>query len=325
MRHIFSVCLFSIVFFSVSTSLSGQSRYFDERYVYSQHNLYPSLINAGAIGANDFQELMVNYRNTWAGFDDAPKTISVAYNGPVGNRLGFGAQLLKDSYGALNTTKGQIGLSYTIDSPTNKVGFGISTEYIQHNLTGSGLTSPIVDRGDPLLVERLDGVQFFDASFGIYGLYNDKLTYGISFPSLISSRISDNGQDIDRTIGYIFQVGYKLVSATTGISLEPSMVIKSLSNTPNHVDLNAKFGFLEDKLIGGITYTLGGDKRYGFLIGTVVESLNINYSYNVSSADFQSYNNGAHEISVGFRFGNNRKTSTTLKDKQELINKTSGM
>lgn len=304
MKYILSFCFIGFLSFCFMSTINGQSRYFDERYIYSQHNIYPSLINAGAIGSNDFQEIFVSYRNTWAGFTDSPKTIAVGYNGPVGNRLGFGAQLLSDSYASLKTTKGQIGLSYTITSSTNKVGFGISTEYIQHNLSGSGLTSSLVDKDDPLILQRLDGTQYFDASFGIYGLYNNKLTYGVSFPSLISSRISDDGSDVDRTIGYIFQIGYRLVSGITKISIEPGLVIKSLMNTPSHIDLTAKFGFLEDKLIGGVAYTLGGDKRLGFLIGTAVESLHINYIYNVSSADIQTYNNGSHEISIGFRFGN---------------------
>lgn len=313
MKYILSFCFVGFLSACFLTTANGQSRYFDERYIYSQHNIYPSLINAGAIGSNEFQEIFVNYRNTWSGFNDSPKTITIGYNGPVGNRLGFGAQLLSDSYASLNTTKGQIGLSYTITSPTNKVGFGISTEYIQHNLTGSGLTSPLVDKEDPLILQRLDGTQYFDASFGIYGLYNNKLTYGLSFPSLISSRISDNGSDGDRNIGYILQLGYKLKSETTKITVEPAIVIKSLMNTPAHIDLMAKFGFLEDKLISGIAYTLGGDKRLGFLLGTTIESLSINYMYNVSSADIQTYNNGSHEISLGIRFGDS-KTSTKAID-----------
>jgi type IX secretion system PorP/SprF family membrane protein len=316
MKYILSFCFIGFLTVCCISTVNGQSRYFDERYIYSQHNIHPTLLNAGAIGANEYQEIFVSYRNTWAGFDDSPKTIVVGYNGQVGNRLGFGAQLLSDSYASLNTTKGQIGLSYTITTPSNRVGFGISTEYIQHNLSGSGLTSPQVAKDDPLILQRLDGTQYFDASFGIYGLYNNKLTYGISFPSLISSRISDTGKEADRTIGYIFQVGYRLQSETTKISIEPGIVIKSLMNTPSHIDLTAKFGFLEDKLTGGIAYTIGGDKRLGFLIGTTVEALHINYMYNVSSADIQTYNNGSHEISVSIRFG--EKKSSDLKNNSEV-------
>jgi len=283
------------------------------RYIYSQHNLYPSLLNAGAIGSNDYQELMVNYRNTWSGFDDSPQTILVAYNGPVGNRLGFGAQLLNDSYANLNTTKGQIGLSYTIDSPVNRVGFGITTEYIQHSLSGAALNSGQVEVTDPIIRQRLDGAQYFDASFGVYGLYNKKLVYGLSLPSLISSKISDTGTEEDRSIGYILQVGYKLKSEETQITFEPTVVVKSLMNTPTHVDLIGKFGFLDDKLVGGVAYTLGGDQRLGFLIGTTVESLKINYMYNVSGAEFQTYNNGSHEISLGIRFGEQKRDSAPIE------------
>jgi len=306
-KNILSTIFFAFMFLSIAPSIFGQSRYFDERYIYSQHNLYPSLINGGAIGSNDFQELMVSYRNTWSGFEDSPKTVVIAYNGPIGNRLGFGAQLLSDSYANLNTTKGQIGLSYTIESPTNRIGFGITTEYIQHNLTGSGLSSSQVDVTDNLILQRLDGSQYFDASFGVFGLYNKKLVYGLSFPSLISSKISDNGSETDRTLGYILQVGYKLASPTTGITFEPMVVVKSLMNTPTHVDVIGRFGFLDDKLTGGVAYTLGGDKRLGFLIGTTVESLRINYMYNVSGADFQTYNNGSHELSLGLRFGDTKQ------------------
>lgn len=299
----FSILIVSLVF---CLSVNGQERYFDERGVFTQHYLYPTLINPGAIGAGN-QEIMVNYRNSWAGFDDSPTTVLIGYNGPVGNRLGFGAQLLRDSYGALGTTKGNVGLSYTIDSPTNKIGFGLSAEYIQHGIVGGLSGQPL---NDETILRRLDGTQFFDVSFGIYGLYNGKLIYGLSFPSLISSRLSETGSDFGRDLGYIVQLGYKLSSPSTGITLTPTMVLKTLMGTPTHVDLNATFGFLDDKLLGGVGYTLGGERRLGFLIGTKVEKLRINYSYTVSGSDFQQYNNGGHELSLSIDLGSTAGAQT---------------
>lgn len=291
--QVLSVC----ILLACASSMTAQERYFDERSIFTQHFLYPTLINPGAIGSGE-QEIMVNYRNGWADFDGSPSTVNIAYNGAVGNRLGFGAQLLRDSYASLGTTKGQVGLSYTIESPTNKVGMGLSTEYVQHGLTG-GLTS--VD--DPTILQRLDGAQFFDVSFGLFGLYNDRLIYGFSLPSLISSRLNEVGNEDGRDIGYIVQLGYKLKSPTTGITFTPMVAVKSLMNTPTHIDLNATFGFLDDKLLGGVGYTLGGERRLGFLIGTQVEKLRINYSYTVSSQEFQTYNNGGHEITLSLFLG----------------------
>jgi len=297
----------------VVASMDAQSRYFDERYIYSQYYLYPTLINPGAIGAEDYQEVMVNYRNTWSTFDGAPKTFTVGYNGQLGNKLGFGAQVMSDSYGSLKTNKGQIGFSYTIETPINKIGLGLTGEYIQHSLDGSGLNSPEVNSQDALIIERLSGVQFFDASFGIYGLYDGKLSYGLTFPSLISSEISDTESNADKVYGYIFQLGYHLKSESTGITFYPNVAVKSLMNTPTHIDINAKFGFLEDKLFSGVSYTLGGDERYGFLIGTTIESLSLAYSYNLSNAEFQTYNNGSHELSASLRFGNKSNESQEAK------------
>jgi len=307
MKFVFKA-IFTIALAAVCISAQAQERYFDERGVYTQHFLYPSLINPGAMGMGD-QQVLVNYRNSWADFDDSPRTVTIAFNGPVGNRLGFGAQLIRDSYGALGTTKGQMGLSYNIDSPTNQIGFGLSAEYIQHGITG-GLSGGGLDPEDELILRRLDGTQFFDVSFGVYGLYQGKLIYGISFPSLISSRLTEVGSDAGRDLGYIVQLGYKLESPSTGITLTPTMALKTLMNTPTHVDLNATFGFLDDQLIGGVGYTLGGEKRLGFLIGTKVEKLQINYSYSVSSHEFQQYNNGGHEISLSLGLGDNAASSS---------------
>ena len=287
-------------------TISAQERYFDERYIYSQHFINPVLVNPGATGINDYQELILNYRNTWASFDGAPKTITLNFNGPVGNRLGFGAQLFRDTYGALETSKGMIALSYTIESETNKVGFGLSTELVNPN--------------DDVFLRNIDGNKFFDASFGIYGIYDNQFKYGVSFPSLISSKINiEDGDPGDRDLGYIAHFAYATKTKESNIGVEPSIFIKSLNNIPTHVDLNVKLSFLDGKFVGAAGYTLGADKKIGFLMGTNVENLSINYSYNISTRSFQDYNNGAHEFSVAFAFNKKDKTPSA-EDTKDIMN-----
>ena len=312
-----------IVVMFIASSANAQQRYFDERYVYDQAFINPVLVNPGATGINDYQELILNYRNTWATFDGAPKTITLNFNGPIGNRLGFGAQLFQDSYGSLETTKGLIALSYTIDSEKNKVGFGLSTEYIQHALSGSALNNEIIDPTDLTVLQRLDGNQFFDASFGIYGIYDGSLKYGVSFPSLISSKINtEDGPEGDRDLGYIAHFAYSTKAKNSDIGIEPSIFIKSLNNIPTHIDLNVKLSFLEDKFTGALGYTVGADKGLGFLLGTSVDNLNLYYSYNISTREFQDYNNGSHELSISFAFNKKEKAPAAMEaDAKELIKK----
>lgn len=289
----------------------GQSRYFDERAVYTHHFIAPYLVNPGAVGSYDYQQILFNYRNKWAGFDGSPKTVTFAYAGPLGNRLGLGAQLMRDSYGNLETSKGQLSLSYTIDSEINKISFGLSTEYIQHRATGRNFSGTIVDPTDELLLERLDGDNYFDASFGIYGLYNNSLIYGVALPSLISSRLNDEivtGEDPDRDLGFILNLGYRFTTSDGQIKLEPSMFFKSLmSNVPSHLDLNMKLSFLEDRFTGGVTYTVGADNRLGFLLGTRIDNIGLMYTYNISNRQFQDYNNGSHEMGIMVDIGKNKK------------------
>lgn len=289
--------LFGLI--SINVMLNGQSRYFDERYIYTQAQLNPQLINPGAIGSEMKHNILVNYRNKWSGIDGAPSTVTLSYNGPVGNRLGVGVNVLSDRFGELETTKGAVGLSYTIKTDNNQVGFGISAEYIKHGLSGFGNADP----NDPIINRALAGAEYFDASFGLYGIYMNRLSYGLSLPSAVSSRISEiDAEAPDREIGFIMQVGYKL-DIQTDITLTPSLIMKKLANVPTHIDMNLTFGFLQDKLIGGVNYTLGADKRLGFLIGTKIEKLNFYYSYNTSSHFIQDYNNGSHELTLGVNFG----------------------
>ena len=301
-KNIIKSIISCLAFVLCTLGVSGQSRYFDERYIYTQAQLNPQLINPGAFGSAMKQQILVNYRNKWSGIDGAPRTLSLSYNGPVGNRLGLGINIVSDRFGSLETTKGAIGASYMIKSETNQIGFGLSAEYIKHGLSGFGNADP----SDPVLNLALEGAEYFDASFGIYGIYLNKLTYGIAIPSAISARISDLASKAqDREIGVILQFGYKL-DVQQDITMTPGIIMKKLANVPAHIDLNLNFGFLQDKLIGGVTYTLGADKRLGFLIGTKVEKLNFYYSYNTSSSLLQDYNNGSHELTLGINFGGSK-------------------
>ncbi len=298
-----------IVALVVMTMLVGkmqaQERYFDERYIYSQAFLNPILINPGATGFGGSHNVLLNYRNTWASFEASPKSLTLSYDGKLIDRVGIGALLMQDNFGSLKTSKAQLSFSYGITSSKNDVRFGLSTEFVQHGLNNRDANDPNFDPNDPLYIERRNGTQFFDVSIGAYGLYDGKFSYGFALPALISSRLTNSTttNNTGRDIGFIFNAGYKLDALLNDITLEPSIIFKKLNNVPTHVDVNLKAGFLEDKFIGGVSYTVGGDKRLGFLLGFKVSNLDLYYTYNVSTQAFQDYNNGAHEFTVKYKIG----------------------
>ncbi len=306
-----SLIILSALLF-VTLSLSGQARYFDERYITTQHFINPVLINPGATGNSEYHRLIGNYRSNWSTFPGAPKSYFFNYDGPIGNRLGFGALLLSDRNGDLRTTKGQAALSYTIDLAINKLGFGITGEYIQHSLNGSVVANPL-NVADPEIANRLDGTEFFDVSFGINGLYNGNISYGLVLPNLISSRLDDVDDGFDNQFNYILHAGYLWDVDGYEFDIEPSIFVKQLNYVPLHIDLNVLMHFIDDKLLGGVSYTVGGDERFGFTIGTRVNALNFAYSYNVSRNELIQYSNGAHEFSIRVDLGRRDKVMDTME------------
>lgn len=313
MKHI--ICFLCLSFF-VATAVKAQVRLHSERGIFTQGHVHPILINPGATGFSGGQNLLLNYRNTWASFPGAPSSYTFSYDGAIGNRIGVGAQVLSDRFAAFETLKGSLSVSYGIESESNKFGAGLSLEYLQHQISRSDATSSLVAQNDQEILNRLDGSKFFDLSLGVYGEYMDKVIYGVTFPSLVTAMLNefDNGTTGDKSFGVIGHLGYRHKLTEYDIVLEPSVVFKYLMLTPTHADLNLKVDFLDETLTGGISYSLGGEDRFGFLMGVNIENFGFYYSYNISFHDFQQYDNGSHEITLKYRIGaQNNKEEMLIK------------
>lgn len=284
--------------FFACTVMFGQDRYLDERTVYTMDHIYPALSNVGAYGHKGDHELILNYRNTWSSFEGSPKTITLQYNGEVFDKLGAGVTFFNDTYGALQTTKFGVGANYSIVSATNKLSFGLSGDYVKHSLRDiEGL-----DAEDVVVAARLDGSTFVDLGVGIYGTYMDKMIYGLSLPSLVSSRISgEEVAEVEKNLGYIIQLGYVLNLPEYTMKVTPMVTHKDLMFAPSSTRLDVLATFLGERLTGGVSYTINGENTIGFLLGTKVSNFNLYYGYQVSNHAFQTHNNGSHDLTLSYR------------------------
>ena len=276
-----------------------------ERYIYTQYHLNPVLINPGATGIDNMHGFIFNYRNKWAGFEGSPRTLTFSYDGPVANRVGLGALVVRDRFASLETLKGQLSYAYRVNAENYSFGAGITTEYLQYELSGDVLSNPYTDTEDPQVLERLNGTRYLGVAFGLYGTLRDNITFGLSLPGIVRTRI-DDGADIDNDDGlhFILHGAYRYDIPNYNFAVEPSIYINQLRNVPFHIDVNLLMHFLDDELTGGLSYTIGADNRFGFLIGTRLNNFNFYYSYNFSFHEFQQYNNGSHELTVAFNLQN---------------------
>lgn len=274
-----------------------------ESGVYTQYHLNPVFLNPGATGQSGEHEFLFNYRNKWASFDGAPRNFTFMYHGGIGQRVGIGGQLFAEQIGRYRSFQGTASYAYRIQSGAHDIGIGLSTGIQQLRLSSE--FDPFLDETDELLNEALDGVIMFDASFGIYGEYDDAFFFGLSFPNLVRTRLADIQGDVeDETDEFNFAalLGYRFDVSGYNFTVEPSIAVKNIRRVPFHIDLNLVLSFLEEQLVGGITYSISEDEesRFGVLLGTRIDALRIFYGYDVNLGDFQDFNNGSHELTMRY-------------------------
>ncbi len=289
-----------LVVFVFALFVSGNSQ---QRYIFTQYFMNPSLINPGAAGFEKGHGLLFNYRNTWAGFKGAPKSYSLSYDGRVTDKVGLGAFVMSDTYGALQTQKALLSYSYNIKGDMYDFGIGFTTEYIRYKAI-AGLEGGPVDKEDPILAERQVGDKIFDVAIGAFGKLYEKFVVSLTIPSLVRSKLnSDSGsKKEEREFNYILGVGYIYDVPNYDMKIYPSLFVKKLRVYDPFIDFNLLFSFYDETLFSGITYGVYNANKLGFVIGGKINRIQLNYSYDFTFKDFQTYNNGSHEIGIGYRF-----------------------
>lgn len=268
--------------------------------VLHQYYINPILINPAYTGFTGDHVLFFNYRDQWADFTDAPRSLTFSYNGALGNRIGLGAMLFSDQFGVENRLRGQLSYGYRFESEAGKFSIGLSTEYMRYYLDNSVLTDPGHSIPDDRISEGINGFEYFLASLGFYGEIEEKFIVGLSFPSLIQSRQDENGgsQEEEKEFNYIAYLGYRAPVKEYDMIIEPILCVRKIGDVDLQIDANLKLSFLDERLFSAITYGFGAGNRLGFMLGARVNTLNVFYSYDMTMLDFQQYNAGSHEISL---------------------------
>jgi hypothetical protein len=106
----------------------------------------------------------------------------------------------------------------------------------------------------------------------------------------------------ERSFNFIVGLGYVYDVENYDLTVTPSIFVKKLRYVPLHVEGNLHLSFYDGQLSGGLSYAYGAENRLGALLGTSINNFNFYYSYNVGFQPFQTYSNGSHELTLGYRF-----------------------
>ena len=278
-------------------------------------------VNPAYAGSKEAWFLNATYRDQWTGFPGAPKTATLSVDGSLGyrNKVGLGFQVMNDRLGSQNNTSGMASFAFRIpldDEDSRRLCFGISAGVINYTIDRQKLNP---NDPDDSKLAQLSNQTVPDAGAGVY--YSTPRFYaGASVMNMIA-RADDNPKTIRHaahlylTSGYLFEVNEQL-------KIRPSVLFKEDFKGPTNMDLNAFLIFRDRFWLGGSYRTrvsmwnksnLQSDLTYSDAWSIIAEiyvtpQLRIGYSYDYTLTQLGNYENGSHEVSVGYTFKRKEQT-----------------
>ena len=299
--------ILSLILLSSVLSMKAQ-----DESIFMHYTNSPTLLNPAHAGFQEQFQLLFNFRNQWTGFPGSPFTYSAGLETPLGNVMGAGVRLWSENIASLSKYKVQLDYAFRYNIKDLKVAAGFAVAYKTIRLNESEINMDFFDIGDEVAMDYIDGINVFDASFGIFTKYKDKTSFGVTFPSLVVNKlnaISSGSDDSNMFDFFTVYLAQELYIRDYNLTIEPSAMLRKIRSGAYTLDLNVKGGFLNEKLVGGLSYRIPledylelGTGAVGILLGTDFDNVTLYYSYDISLLDFQDYNAGGHEISFRLRF-----------------------
>lgn len=279
--------------------------------VFMHYTNSPTLINPAHAGFQEQFQALFNFRNQWTTFPGSAFTYSAGLESPIGKVMGAGFRLWSENIASITSYKVQLDYAFRYEINKLDLAGGFSTAYKTVRLNPSEIDNTWFDPEDPIAMGYLDGEPIFDATFGLFGKYNDKTSVGVTFPSLIVRRLNaiEQSEQMNFFSFYTVYLAQELYIKDYNVTLEPSILLRKIRNGAHTIDINFKGGFLNEKLVGGISYRIPleddlsiSNGAAGILLGTDFDNITLYYSYDISLLPFQGYNAGGHEISFRLKF-----------------------
>ena len=281
--------------------------------IYTQYMNNPILVNPAYAGSRDVSSLTGVFRKQWVGIEGSPTTSSLSYNAPIKKyNFGIGASLLYDALGPTTQTGFYLDYAYHICFDGDRVlslGLKGGFNYFYANYSGLRYNDPDDD------INPLQNDAVFLPNFGIGAYYyTNKLYLGLSVPKLIRNSLNkkENTNDhLNKEEWHVFLMGGYIFKLSQNIDFKPSFITRYAMGSPLSVELNATF-MLYDKIWLGAMYRFG-DSFGGIVRWQVNRKIHIGYSYDLTHSALKAFNNGTHEIFIGFDFISKDKFESTKR------------
>ncbi|MDG2331720.1 MAG: type IX secretion system membrane protein PorP/SprF [Flavobacteriales bacterium] len=277
--------------------------------LYSQYMFNPFAINPGYAGSRDAVSGVLLHRNQWRNMDGAPSTSTIAIHSPIkGKNFSLGLNGFYETIGPSTNSGCFLTYAYRLKLASGKLAFGLRGGWYTSNFDKSKL-----NYNDP--ADHFNSGEMVKAStpsfdFGVY--YNTNHFFvgaNVSHLGELGARFNDATQTkLELNQHYILSAGGAF-ELSSKLVYKPSVNVKYVAGSPINIDINSSF--LINKLIW-----LGASYRTSKSVALIME-MNVTdfarfgYSYDIIFNQLSTYNNGSHELFIGFDFGFKKKKSVS--------------
>lgn len=318
MKQMILICIMACLHISLQAQQDAQ---------FSQYIFNGIYINPAYAGYRQELNAHTFYRSQWVGVPGAPQTMSVAVDGSLDDsRVGLALQMAYDKIGAqsLMSVYGNYAYRIPLDEQDRRLALGIGVGLVQLGLEGSRMDPN--NPNDPYLNGGTQTTTLFDARLGIY--YSTANFFAGFAADHITAQYLDKHKPATMTVAtprpHFYATTGALFDMGDDIYLKPSLLLKDDIGGPTSLDLNA-FVLLNKMLWVGVSYrtaitlynkpNLQNDLTkasavIGMLEVYATPQLRIGYAYDYALNRYRTYNNGTHEISLGYYFTHSDKKSS---------------
>lgn len=268
------------------------------------------IYNPAYAGNKDMTQVNALYRSQWVGIDGAPRTFNVSVDGPVGSymkpfrRVALGLSFSNEQLGVSNNNNVMAYYAYRIPFEKSVLSFGLQAGGTIYSAKYSNLNPS--QQNDQLLMNDIRNAFLPNVGAGIYWSGSD-FYVSAAVPNLLENYYDKNNKSNDytgRQIRAYYLGGGYVFKLSDNVKLQPQVLARYAANGQFNLPLNADFNaafILYDRLMIGATYRT--DKSIeGIVHFQATNNINIGYSYDYTMSALRTFNNGSHEVMVGFDF-----------------------
>lgn len=284
---------------------------------FSQNMFTQLLINPGYAGSEDKICVYALNRTQWTGFEGSPMVtvlnMDAAIN-PFKIPLGVGLSLQNDELGFNKDLQLNVSLAYKQPLGNGNLGIGVKWGVANTSISteGSEWITPVdpVENDIAIPVNGSEDMSLLDFGFGIFYKTQD-LYLGISSTHINQAELKLDQSSTYLARHYYITAGYNLPLNNPLFEFNPGIIVQS-DGKNSQLGVHGLISY-NKKVWGGVS--LRTDYAITGIFGVeLFKWVKVSYSYDFVVSDLMGYNDGSHEIMMGFCF-DVRKDKTPEKYK----------